>query len=82
MSRIGLLITLGILTMLTPFSGLPISIRTFLTIVWGAASTAIAFGLRAHEARVKQELAEETLERAMDVGQAQPQEPPPNVLSI
>ncbi|MBI5405886.1 hypothetical protein HY972_02520 [Candidatus Kaiserbacteria bacterium] len=51
MSRISTLILLGILTILTPFSGLPIAIRTFLAVIFGAGVVGIGVALRASEAR-------------------------------
>ena len=51
MSRAGTLILLGVLTILTPFSGLPIAIRTLLTVIFGACILGIGLTMRAHEAR-------------------------------
>lgn len=51
MSRSSALITLGILTILVPFSGLPQSIRSFLAVIFGAAVLAVGLALRAHAAR-------------------------------
>lgn len=58
MSRTSTLILFGILTILTPFSGLPISIRTLLTVLLGAASTTIGLVIRAEEARAHQHSSE------------------------
>jgi len=52
MSRSSILIILGVLTMLAPFSGLPIAVRTVLTVIFGACVLGIGVMLRAREARV------------------------------
>ena len=49
MSRNSTLILLGILVVLTPFSGLPIAFRTLLTVIFGACVAGIGFSLRTHE---------------------------------
>ena len=49
MSRTGLLILLGILTIVIPFSGIPVGMRTFLIVVCGASVLAIGFTLRAKD---------------------------------
>jgi hypothetical protein len=49
MSRTSSLIVLGILTILTPFSGLPIGFRSFLTALFGACVLGIGFSLRRNE---------------------------------
>ncbi|MFA6503268.1 MAG: hypothetical protein WCT45_03380 [Candidatus Paceibacterota bacterium] len=54
MSRTGTLILLGVLTMLTPFSGLPIAFRTFLSVLFGALVLAIGLSMRAKESRAPQ----------------------------
>jgi len=46
MSRSGMLIILGILITLTPFSGLPFSIRTILFVIFGAATVGIGLSAR------------------------------------
>ncbi len=46
MSRPSILILLGILTILTPFSGLPMSIRHLLFVVLGAFVFGIGLSLR------------------------------------
>lgn len=51
MSRTGTLILLGVLTILTPFSGLPIALRTFLSVIFGASVAIIGLMQRAHEAK-------------------------------
>lgn len=51
MSRTSTLIFLGILIVLTPFSGLPIGFRTFITVILGVCVSSIGFMIRAHEAR-------------------------------
>lgn len=51
MSRTGLLILLGVLTMLTPFSGLPTAMRSILTLAFGACVLGIGLAMRAHEAQ-------------------------------
>ena len=47
MSRPSILILLGILVILTPFSGLPISIRSLLSVIFGACVLGIGLSLRA-----------------------------------
>jgi hypothetical protein len=49
MSRTSTLILLGVLVILTPFSGLPIAIRSLLTLIFGVIILAIGFSLRTHE---------------------------------
>ena len=51
MSRTGILILLGVLIMLTPFSGLPVAIRSLLTVAFGVCVLGIGLTLRAREAR-------------------------------
>lgn len=46
MSRPSILIILGILIVLVPFSGLPVSIRTILTVILGAIVFGIGLSLR------------------------------------
>jgi hypothetical protein len=46
MTRPGILILLGILTMLVPFSGLPIAIRSLLLVIVGACVLGIGVSLR------------------------------------
>jgi len=58
MSRTSTLILLGILTILTPFSGLPIAFRTLLTVIFGASVVGIGLMLRTREARSMQQPAE------------------------
>jgi hypothetical protein len=50
MSRPSVLILLGLLTMLVPFSGLPANIRTLLFVIFGAYTLGIGISLRtAHQ---------------------------------
>ncbi|MEK7144795.1 MAG: hypothetical protein AAB794_03000 [Patescibacteria group bacterium] len=51
MSRTSTLILLGILTILTPFSGLPIAFRNLLAVIFGASVAGIGLTLRTREAR-------------------------------
>ena len=51
MSRNSTLILLGILTILTPFSGLPIAIRSLLLVMFGVCVFGIGLTLRAREVR-------------------------------
>lgn len=46
MSNASTLIVLGILGIILPFSGLPVAIRSFLTVVFGAWIIGIGFSLR------------------------------------
>lgn len=41
-----MLIILGVLTILTPFSGLPASVRTLLTVIFGACVLGIGISMR------------------------------------
>lgn len=49
MSRSSTLILLGLLIVITPFSGLPTALRTFLLVLFGALVVAIAFLIRSRE---------------------------------
>ncbi len=49
MSRAGVLIVLGVLTILTPFSGLPVAIRSFLAVIFGVCIAGIGISLRMPE---------------------------------
>jgi hypothetical protein len=49
MSRTSTLILLGILIILTPFSGLPIAIRSLFTVAFGIAILGIGLSLRTNE---------------------------------
>ena len=53
MSKSSALILLGVLTILTPFSGLPVAVRTLLFIVFGACVLGIGFLLRPREQRAQ-----------------------------
>ncbi len=55
MSRSGALITLGLFTMLAPFSGLPSSVRSFLALIFGACVVGIGISLRVRKAPAAQE---------------------------
>lgn len=49
MSRTSALILLGVLVILIPFSGLPLALRTLLTVICGIAVLGIGLMLRTHE---------------------------------
>ncbi len=51
MSRTGTLILLGVLVMLTPFSGLPVALRSLLLVVFGLSVLGIGLSLRVSEVR-------------------------------
>jgi len=51
MSRASTLILLGVLVILAPFSGLPVSIRSLLSVIFGASVLGIGLSMRAREAR-------------------------------
>ncbi len=51
MSRTSTLILIGILIILTPFSGLPIAFRTLIAVILGVCVSGIGFAIRAQEAR-------------------------------
>jgi hypothetical protein len=57
MSRTGTLIVVGVLTIIAPYSGLPLMLRDLLVVVFGALVTGIALSLRAKEARDARERA-------------------------
>lgn len=57
MSRNSTLILIGVLTVLIPFSGLPIAIRTLLTVISGACVFGIGLALRTAEAHKVQQSA-------------------------
>jgi hypothetical protein len=44
-----MLILLGVLTPFVPFSGLPVSFRTILTVIFGACVLAIGLSLRVNK---------------------------------
>jgi hypothetical protein len=58
MSRSSTLILLGILTVLTPFSGLPSAIRSLFAVIFGATVLGIGLMLRAGETHRAQPPAE------------------------
>jgi len=70
MSRTGALILLGVLIVLVPFSGLPIAVRTLLTVIFGASIAGIGLALRARETR-----------NVRSSTEAPPASPPPNGIS-
>ena len=51
MSRTGILILLGVLIILVPFSGLPVALRSLLLVACGIFVLAIGLSLRASEAQ-------------------------------
>lgn len=51
MSRASLLILLGVLLFITPFSGLPSVFRTLLTVVFATLVMGIGFAIRLSEVR-------------------------------
>ncbi|MEK7101260.1 MAG: hypothetical protein AAB921_04145 [Patescibacteria group bacterium] len=53
MSRANTLILLGVLVILTPFSGLPIAIRTFFAVIFGVCVFGIGLSMRAREVRLR-----------------------------
>ncbi|MBU6388640.1 hypothetical protein KGQ72_02085 [Patescibacteria group bacterium] len=58
MSRTSTLILLGILVILTPFSGLPTAFRSLLEVIFGACVCGIGLALRAREARAAEQSVE------------------------
>ena len=50
MSRAGTIILFGILIVITPFSGLPVAFRTFLTVIFGACIIGIGILIRSRDA--------------------------------
>jgi hypothetical protein len=53
MSRANTLIFLGVLVILAPFSGLPITFRNLLAVIFGACVFGIGFLMRAREVRLR-----------------------------
>ena len=49
MSRAGILILLGVLVILTPFSGFPIAIRSLFAVILGACVLGIGLAMRVHK---------------------------------
>lgn len=54
MSRPSILIVLGLLIVLTPFSGLPVSMRTILAVIFGVCVFGIALSLRISKEPIKE----------------------------
>ena len=54
MSRSSSLILLGILTILTPFSGLPMTLRTLLAVIFGVCVLGIGLSMRANHVNSKE----------------------------
>lgn len=52
MSRTSTLILLGILVILAPYSGLPITFRNLLAVIFGACVLGIGLSMRAREAKI------------------------------
>jgi hypothetical protein len=55
MSRASSLILVGVLLILTPFSGFPIAIRSLLVVVFGLVVLGLGLSLRSHEVRAHSE---------------------------
>jgi hypothetical protein len=49
MSRSSTLILLGLCTILAPYSGLPVALRTLFTVIFGAAMVGIGILMRSQE---------------------------------
>jgi hypothetical protein len=73
MSRSSTLILLGILVVLAPFSGLPITIRNLLALVFGVCVLGIGLSMRAREVRS----AHPPIETATPVAEPEP----PSIIS-
>jgi len=58
MSRNSTIALIGILTVLTPFSGLPVAMRTLFTVAFGAAVASIGLSQRAAEMRAREAAAQ------------------------
>ncbi len=52
MSRSSTIILLGVLTVLIPFSGLPLAFRSLITVVFGMSVLVVGLSLRSREAHV------------------------------
>jgi hypothetical protein len=78
MSRSSALIVLGFLTMLVPFSGLPVSVRTVLLVIFGASAVGVGFSMRPGEQRASAERKEVPAETPAVAPEpaASPVEPP------
>lgn len=70
MSRSGALITLGLFTMLAPFSGLPSSVRSLLALFFGACVVGVGISLRVRgSSSVKEEPSVQTASSGASVPQ-------------
>ncbi len=77
MSKTSTLILLGVLTILAPFSGLPIKLWTFMVVVLGACVAIVGLMLRAHETH----RARESRPLVTPVVDESPLETPPTTIS-
>lgn len=86
MSRSSALIVLGLLTILVPFSGLPVSVRTVLLVIVGACAVGIGFSMRPSEQRASVERPVEPPAEApathMSEHEVSPAEPPSLISSL
>jgi|GEM_PF-1132896 len=62
MSRSSVIILFGVLTILTPFSGLPSSFRTFILVVFGAVLVVVGLMERLEQVRAAREKMSTVLE--------------------
>lgn len=79
MSRTGMLVLLGVLIILTPFSGLPVQLRTLLSVVLGASVAGIGLLIRAQEAKLHKRSGE--TEASFPTSQPEPEPLPPPGMS-
>lgn len=75
MSRSSTLILLGLLVVFTPFSGLPVALRTFMLVLFGACIAAFGYLMRTREIPQKRVEAQPTQEEPVTVS-------PPQISSI
>ena len=76
MSRSSTLILLGVLVMLVPFSGLPITLRTILSVLFGAVVLGIGLLTRQELVRAKRvEMPTETPPAAVSAAEPEPAPP-------
>lgn len=81
MSRTSILILLGVLIILAPFSGLPVGIRSFSTVVLGACVAIIGLMVRGNEAKGQRASASATLSPSADESPAPELASPPSGVS-
>ena len=72
MSRAGSLIALGVLTILVPFSGLPVSIRSLIAVILGGCVLGVGISLRTREVERAEAAYQEPAATSMSESQPNP----------